>query len=66
MNLLQPLGDGAPRHPIQLGVQSQVLLGRQVAVERGVLEHESDVAPHLVVFEHHVVPGHEGRCPRWA
>ena len=45
------------RHPVQLGVQAQVLLGRQIAVERRVLEDEADVAPHVVAFAHDVVPG---------
>ncbi len=38
------------RHPVQLGVQAQVLLGREVVVERGVLEDETDVASHAVAF----------------
>ena len=53
---------GGARHPVELGVQAQVLLGGQVAVERRVLEHQTDVAPDLVAFAHDIVSGHERDC----
>ena len=33
--------------PYSVGVEAQVLLGGQVVVQRGVLEHQADVAAHL-------------------
>jgi hypothetical protein len=49
---LQHLGNALPDevllHAVQLGVQPEVLLGGQVAVERGVLEDETDVSAHIV------------------
>ena len=62
-HLLHPARDQLPRHAVQLGVQAQVLLGGEVAVEGGVLEHQADVAAHLVAFADDVVAGHEGRAP---
>src|ERR1035441_5601471 len=47
-------------------MQAQVLLGREVAVERRVLEDQADVAPDLVAFAHHVVTGHLGRAATWS
>ena len=44
-------------HSVELGVELQVLLGGQVAVERRVLEHEPDVAAHVVALAHDVVAG---------
>jgi hypothetical protein len=49
---------GLARHPVELGVQAQVLLGGEIAVERRVLEDEADVAAHLVAFGDDVVPRH--------
>ena len=40
----------AARDAVQLGVQAQVALGGQVAVERGVLEDQADVAPDVVAL----------------
>ena len=45
------------RHAVQLGVEAQVLLGGQVAVERRVLEDEPDAAAHGVALAHDVVAG---------
>ena len=45
-------------------MEAQVLLGGQVGIERGVLEHEADVAAHGVPFGDHVVPGHDGAAGR--
>ena len=59
-HLAHALGHGAARHPVQLGVQAQVLLGRQIPVERRVLEHQPDVAPHLVAFTLDIVASHAG------
>ena len=44
-------------------MQLQVLLGGQVAVERRVLEHQADVAAHVVALAHDVVPGDASRAP---
>ena len=41
-------------------MEAQVLLPGQVAVQRGVLEHQADVAAHGVPLPHHVVPGNPG------
>jgi hypothetical protein len=54
--------DQLARHAVELGVQAQVLLGGQVAVERRVLEDQADVAPHLVAFCVDVVAGDRGRA----
>src|SRR3712207_8804794 len=42
------------RSAVQLGVQAQVLLGGQVDVKRGVLEHQADVAAHGIAVAHDV------------
>ena len=54
-HLAHALADQLARHAVELGVQAQVLLGGEVAVERGVLEDEADVAAHVVAFAHDVV-----------
>jgi len=59
-HLTYPRRDRRLRHAVQVGVEAQVLLGREVAVQRGVLEHQPDVAPHRVPLGGHVVPGHDG------
>ena len=46
----------------QAGGEAEVLLHGEVAVERGVLEHEADGAPHGEVVLGHVVP-HDPRRP---
>ena len=43
-------GDDAGVDAVQLGVQAQVLLGGEVAVQRGVLEDQADVAAHVVAL----------------
>ncbi len=58
-HLLHPRRDGLAGHAVELGVQAEVLLGREVAVERGVLEDEPDVAAHGVAFGDDVVAGHQ-------
>ena len=45
-----PRGDERGLDAVELGVQAQVLLGGQVAVERRVLEDEADVAAHVVAL----------------
>ena len=45
---------------VELGVQAQVLRGRQVAVERRVLEDEADVAADVVALADDVVAGDVG------
>ena len=62
-HLLHPRRHRGRRHPVELGVEAQVLLGGQVVVERGVLEHQPDVAPDRVPLGGHVVAGHRWRCP---
>ena len=52
-----------PWHAVQVGVEAQVLLAGEVAVERRVLEHQADVAPYRVPLPDHVMPGHP-RAPR--
>ncbi len=54
--------DELARHAVELGVQAQVLLGRQVPVERRLLEDQADVAADVVAFGEHVVSGHERRA----
>ena len=55
-------GDERGVDAVELGVQAQVLLGRQVAVERRVLEHEADVAAHVVALADDVVARRRARC----
>ena len=43
-------GDEARLHAVELGVQLEVLLGGQVAVERRVLEDQADVAADVVAL----------------
>src|SRR5262245_49787255 len=45
-------------HPVQLGVEAQVLLGAEVLVQGRILEHQADVAADLVPGPDHVVTGH--------
>ena len=47
---------------VELGVQAQVLLGGEVAVERRVLEDQADVAAHVVALGDDVVAGDAARC----
>ena len=61
-HLLHALARQRARHAVELGVEAQVLLGAQVAIQGGVLEHEADVAAHVVALALHVVPGHAGRA----
>ena len=58
----EAIGDDGARKAVELGVEAQVLLGGQVVVDRGVLEHQAEVAPHLVALAHHVVTGHDRRA----
>src|SRR3954468_3093154 len=44
-------------------MQAQILRGRQVAVERGLLEDEPDVAAHVVALPHHAVARDAAPCP---
>src|SRR5215471_4732278 len=46
---------------VELGVEAQVLLGAEVLVERGRLEHEADAAPNRVPLGDDVVAGDLGR-----
>jgi hypothetical protein len=56
-HLAHPAGDERGVDAVELGVQAQVLLGGEVAVERRVLEDEADVAPDVVALAHDVVAG---------
>src|SRR5260370_37489449 len=47
-------------HPVQVGVETQVLLPGQVVVQGGVLEHQADVAAHGVAFLCDIVACHPG------
>ena len=51
---------------VELGVQAQVLLGGQVAVERRVLEDEADVAAHVVALARRRRGRRRARCRRSA
>jgi hypothetical protein len=59
-DLAHPVGDRRARDAVQLGVQAQVLLRGEVAVERRVLEDEADVPAHLVALGRDVVAGDGG------
>ena len=59
-HLLHPRGDEVGLHPVELGVELEVLGGGQVAVERRVLEDQADVAPDVVALGDDVVTGHGG------
>ena len=56
-HLLRALGDDRARHAVELAVEAQVLLGREVGVERRVLEDEADVAAHGRALAHDVEAG---------
>ena len=56
--------DRVARDAVELGVEAQVLLGGQVAVERRVLEDEADVAAHLVAFARRRRGRRRARCRR--
>jgi len=58
---LQSLRDLRAGHPVQLGVEAEVPLSRQIAVERRVLEHQPDRPADLVALMGDVVPGDGGR-----
>jgi hypothetical protein len=45
------------RHPVELRVETQILLGRQILVQRRVLEHETDVPSDVCRMRRHVVSG---------
>jgi hypothetical protein len=49
-HLVHPGPDDAGVDVVELGVESQVLLGGEVAVERGVLEDQADVPAHVVAL----------------
>ena len=51
-------------HAVQLGVEAQVLRGRQVHVERRVLEHQTDVAANVEPLGDDVVAGDRRRPGR--
>jgi hypothetical protein len=56
-DLVDPSRDEVPGDAVQLGVELQVDLGREVGVERRVLEDQPDVAADRVTVPHDVVPG---------
>src|SRR4029453_2866575 len=60
-DLLAALGRRGPVDAVQLPVEAQVLLGRQVGVQGRLLEDQADVAPDLVALPGHVEAGHPGR-----
>src|SRR5438067_2355385 len=65
-HLLHARFDQAGLVAVELGVQPEVLLGGEVAVERGVLEDEADVAPDVVALLGHVVARDTGMAARGA
>src|SRR6202050_5413380 len=62
--LPQPRRERRLGHPVQLGVEAQVLLPGQVVVQGGLLEHQADVAAHGVPLGDHVVSCHPGGARR--
>src|SRR5580658_1120356 len=54
-HLPQPGRERRLGHPVQVGVEAQVLLPGQVVVQGGLLEHQADVAAHGVPLPDHVV-----------
>ena len=56
-------GDERGVDAVELGVQAQVLLGGQVAVERRVLEDEADVAADVVALARRRRGRRRARCP---
>ena len=48
------------RHPVEHGVEAQVLLTGEVVVERELLEHETDAVAHGGALGDDVVTGHAG------
>src|SRR6185437_113568 len=60
-HLLHPRFDDLRFDPVELGVEAQVLLGAEVAVEGLVLEDEADVAAHVVAGGGDVEAGDLGR-----
>src|SRR5438270_54108 len=62
-HLAQAVAELALRYAVELGVESQVLLGREVVVERRVLEHEANLAAHVCAASQDVEAGNGG-APR--
>ena len=56
-DVAQPLLGEVSGYPIQLGVEPQVLLGRQVLVERRVLEDQTDVPSDVGRMRRHIETG---------
>src|SRR5438270_912021 len=48
--LIWPRPERRLGHAVQVGVEAQVLLPRQVVVQGGVLEHQADIAPYGVAL----------------
>ena len=48
------------RHPIDAAEEAQVLLDREIAVERKFLRHVADMLPHAFGIARHVEAGHHG------
>ncbi len=59
-HLLHPRLHRRGRDGVQLRVEPEVLRPGQVVIQRGVLEHQPDVAAHRVPLADHVVAGHAG------
>src|ERR1700677_1074850 len=59
-HLPQPRRERRLGHPVQVGVETEVLLAGQVAVQGGVLKHQADVAANGVPFPDDVVTRHPG------
>ena len=59
-HLTHPGRDGAGVDAVELGVEAEVLLGGEVAVERRVLEHEADVPADVVALAGDVEAAHAG------
>ena len=59
-HLAHPRWDDPGVDAVELGVQAEVLLGGEVAVERRVLEHEADVPADVVALIDDVEAAHAG------
>jgi hypothetical protein len=57
-DLPHPGRHGRAGHPVELGMEAQVLLGGQVSVQGGVLEDQPDVAADRVALGRGIVAGH--------
>jgi len=65
-HVAKAVGGLTPRHPVELDVEAEVLLGGRVVVQRGVLEVETDALAHLRLLGGDVEARDSGRTRRRA